>query len=275
MKHGTNYCYTAHKCRCEDCRRARSRHQKRYLYDRARGVQRLVDAAPLREHVQRLTDAGMSQWDITIAAGWKSRNALADAMRRERVTPRTMSRVLAVTVPPVQRRNGYVDATGSMRRLQALSVLGYTTRDIAARLGHMDPQTYIYIANGRTRTIRRRTKQAIADLYDELWSVPGTSARSTIIAIRKGWVPPMAWDDDTIDDPAAEPHGAVSHVVPRSKRTREVLIEDYLDTLGHHGGDIKLAAERLGMAVNSLERALFRAREDGITVPMKRGEAVA
>ena len=263
MTHGTSYAYVAHKCRCDVCRREHARRQKRYRLDRARGVQRLVDAQPLRDHVAALTAAGMSQWDITIAAGWKSRNALADALRRSKVTPRTMQRVLAVSVPPVSRRNGYVDATASQRRLQALAVMGWPTREIAARLGNLDAQTYVYIANGRTRTIRRRTEDAIAALYDELWDQPGRSARTRTIALRKGWAPPLAWDDDTIADPDAQPHG--EHWQPR-KRDRAAVVEDFTE-MRSAGATFANCAMRLGMTEQALERLLYRAKADGLTVP--------
>lgn len=273
MKHGTNTAYLSKGCRCDECRASRSKHQKRYMYDRARGVARLVDAQPLRDHVDALYAAGMSQWDITLAAGWKSRNALADAYRRAKVTPRTMARVLAVQAPPASRRNGYVDATGSRRRLQALAVMGWPTREIAARLGNLDAQTYVYIANGRTKTIRRRTEQAIAALYDELWDQPGPSARTRSIALRKGWLPPLAWDDDAMDDPAAEPHvDGVPRLRARGRRPHE-LVEDYHDTWDYHLGDLDVAAARLGMSRNALEKNLSRARQAGLHVRDK--ESVA
>jgi hypothetical protein len=263
VKHGTSTAYMTHKCRCDVCRTEHSRRQKRYRVDKARGVAKLVDAEPLRDHVDKLYAAGMSQWDITIAAGWKSRNALADAYRRDKVTPRTMQRVLAVTAPPVTRRNGYVDATASRRRLQALAVMGWPTRGIAARLGNLDAQTYVYIQNGRTKTIRRRTEQAIADLYDELWDQRGPAARTRSIALRKGWLPPLAWDDETIDDPAATGHGAGWE--PR-KRDRDALVEDFTE-LRRNGATFAACAMRLGMTEKALERALYRARQDGFDIP--------
>lgn len=267
MQHGTSTAYLTHGCRCENCRTEQSRRQKRYRLDRARGVARLVDAQPLREHVEALQAAGMSQWDITLAAGWKSRNALADACRRDKVTPRTMARVLAVAAPPVSRRNGYVDATASRRRLQALAVLGWPTRTIAARLGNLDAQTYIYIANGRTRTIRRRTEDAIAQLYDELWDAPGPSKRTRSIALSKGWVPPLAWDEDSIADPAAKPVGADS--TARWMHTRgdyKALVEDFTD-MRRTGTTFAACAMRLGMSEQALERSLYRARAKGFAVP--------
>ena len=264
MKHGTSTAYLQHACRCDACRTAHARRQKRYRLDRVRGVQRLVDAQPLREHVDKLTAAGMSQWDITIAAGWSSRNALADAYRRARVTPATLARVLAVQAPPVSRRNGYVDATGSRRRLQALAVMGWPTRSIARELGNLDPQTYQYIQSGRTKTIRRRTAQDIAELYDRLWNQTGPSARSAELARAKGWVPPLAWDDECLDDPAAKPHAG--RWSPQTLRDREQVVEDFLDTWDHHRGQVDIAAHRLGMKPSALEQALRRANRDGADV---------
>ena len=264
MNHGTTTAYMQHGCRCDVCRTSHSRHQKRYRLDRARGVQRLVDAQPLREHVDKLTQAGMSQWDITIAAGWKSRNALADAYRRAHVTPATLARVLAVNAPPVSRLNGYVDATGSRRRLQALAVMGWPTRRIAHELGNLDPQTYQYIQSGRTKTIRRRTAQAIAELYDRLWNQHGPSPKSAAVARSKGWAPPLAWDDDFLDDPQAKPHSG--RWSPKTMRDRQQVVEDFLDTWDHHCGHIDIAAHRLGMKPNSLEQALRRANREGADV---------
>lgn len=269
MKHGTSTAYVTHKCRCDICRSEHSKRQKRYRLDRARGVQKLVDAQPLRDHVDRLYVAGMSQWDITIAAGWKSRNALADAYRRDKVTPRTLQRVLAVTAPPVERRNGYVDATGSRRRLQALAVMGWSTRRIAAHLGNLDAQTYQFIQSGRNRTIRRRTAEAIAGLYDELWDKPGPSDRTRSHALRKGWVPPLAWDDEEIDRPEATPHG--DGWQPR-KRDRAALVEDVAE-LQSHGLPLPAIAQRLGMTEVALERALYRAKADDYDIDASRRTA--
>lgn len=261
MRHGTSTAYVTHKCRCDICRTTHARRQKKYRLDKARGIAKLVDAQPLRDHVDALTAAGMSQWDITIAAGWKSRNALADAYRRAKVTPKTMARVLAVSAPPATRRNGYVDATGSCRRLQALAVMGWPSRAIAERLGNLDPQTYQFIAAGRNRTCRRRTAEAIAELYDELWDQRGPSQRTSTWAQSRGWVPPMAWDDDTIDNPQARPHRGVWQA--QHQRGRDAVVEDFLDTYDHHNGRVDIAAHRLGMSLAALSQALHRANREG------------
>ena len=170
-----------------------------------RGVQHLVDAEPLREHVAALMAAGMSFKAIALTAGWSSRNALADAIMRKRVTPRTLARVLAVHPEVDNRKDAYVDATGSARRLQALAVNGWPTRNLAKQLGHKDPATIQHIANGKTPTIRLRTKDDIRHLFDELWDQAGPSKRTADIAKARGWLPALAWDDDLIDRPEHQP----------------------------------------------------------------------
>lgn len=44
------------------------------------------------------------------------------------------------------------------------------------------------------------------------------------------------------------------------------VVEDFNWTWVDHRGDVKLAAERLGMSVDSLERALHRGRKLGLHV---------
>ena len=205
MKHGTLTAYAKHGCRCEPCRSAAAKASKAWRRDNYLGIVKLVDAQPLKDHVAALMADGMSFRAIALTAGYTSRNALADSMTRGRVRPATMARILAVNPKRDNRRDGYVAATGSRRRLQALAVNGYSTRDLAARLGHKDPATVQHIASGKTPTVRYRTMDAIRDLYEELWDRPGGNARSASIAKAKGWLPPLAWDDDLLDDPSHEP----------------------------------------------------------------------
>lgn len=96
---------------------------------------------------------------------------------------------------------------GVRRRLEALMALGWSLPTLAAKLGY----SYAALEKLRTREgkVLRTIAQPIFDLYDELcMTVPeGPYAlRSRRQAARKGWAPPLAWDDDDIDDPAARPH---------------------------------------------------------------------
>ena len=205
MNHGSLTAYAKHGCRCEPCRAAAARASKAWRRDHYLGIVKLVDAQPLKDHVAMLMASGMSFRAIALTAGYTSRNALADSMTRSRVRPATMARILAVNPKRDNRRDGYVDATGSRRRLQALAVNGYSTRYLAGRLGHKHAATVQDIASGKTPTVRYRTMDAIRDLYEQLWDRPGGNARSASIARAKGWLPALAWDDDVIDDPGYQP----------------------------------------------------------------------
>jgi hypothetical protein len=168
-------------------------------------VEHLVDADPLRDHVAALMAAGMSFKAIALAAGWSSRNSLAESIMHKRVQRRTLARVLAVRLDSDNRRDAYTDATGSRRRLQALAVNGWPSRSLATQLGHKHPATIQDIAKGKTLTIRLRTKDAIVALFDELWDQPGPAPRTAAIAKERGWLPALAWDDDMIDRPEYQP----------------------------------------------------------------------
>ena len=53
------------------------------------------------------------------------------------------------------------------------------------------------------------TAALVRRVYDEMsMTLPAHKYvnRQRMIAAAKGWSVPMAWDDDTIDDPAAKPH---------------------------------------------------------------------
>ena len=268
MKHGTLTAYCTHACRCPDCKRVANRASKKWRVDKAAGIEKMVDAEPLRQHVQALLDQGMSFRGIALTAGYRSRNSLESALGRKRVMRKTFDRIICIRVESDARRFGYVDAVGSQRRLQALVALGWTTRELTRRLGARDHGTVCDITSGNNRTIRRVTAENIKRVYDELWDQPGPSRISAQRAAKRGWVVPLAWDDDTIDDPDATPNlGEPDAPVRRGGRLREHLVEDYLDTWDHHLGYLPAAATRLNVSEYSLEQAL---RRSGIAVSRRR-----
>lgn len=264
MRHGTVAAYTTGACRCEQCRTAQRRYLKRWHLDRLQGApSRKVDAAPVHAHLRALMDAGMTPNAICHAAGWKSRNSIVSITRQTSVLRATADKVLAIT-PVDTRPHGYIDATGTRRRLQALAVNGWPHRLLAAQLG-ADAKGTLTVQNGTTRTVRRATAHAVAALYDELWDQPGPSRRSRTCALRNGWLPPLAWDDDTIDDPQATPDTGTATAASHG-RPRQHVIEDYLDTWDHHGGDLRLAADRIGMTWAALTQAVMRAKREGADI---------
>jgi hypothetical protein len=106
-----------------------------------------------------------------------------------------------------------VDATGARRRLQALATLGYDSDYLAPLIGRRRETTFSLLT-GRQPKVAREHDERIRRVYDDLWDKPRVGAtkgeRISISkakgrAIRRGYAPPLQWDDDSIDDPNAEP----------------------------------------------------------------------
>lgn len=118
----------------------------------------------------------------------------------------------------VVSRRAQVGALGTIRRLQALHAIGWSTAQLAARLNRT-PQD---VRRTMTRTqVTVGTRNAVALLYEELWDVrpdlsdatAAASARATRDqARRRGWLPPMAWDDIDRDRQAPRPSGSAQQV---------------------------------------------------------------
>jgi transcriptional regulator with XRE-family HTH domain len=131
-----------------------------------------------------------------------------------RVGSSQASRLLAVSPPAVTA--GRRDACGARRRLQGLVALGHCPADLARQAGITSPRMRRLLA-GQTRRVSPALHAAIADLYDQMWNrlPPERTRREQAIAdaARRraeaaGWPPPMALQDDKIDDPAYRPRTA-------------------------------------------------------------------
>lgn len=103
-----------------------------------------------------------------------------------------------------------IDATGTKRRLRALMALGWTGPQIDAALGRARTFTANLLC-GSPR-VNRVTADLVATVYERMsMRLPDdepTPNRQLITrtrnqARRKGWAPPLAWDD--IDNPDEEP----------------------------------------------------------------------
>jgi hypothetical protein len=93
-----------------------------------------------------------------------------------------------------------VPAIGTHRRIQALMANGWSVDQIMDRAGYRKSGNWIkYDAT----TLHVNTAAKIAEVYNELWDKPGPSKWTRTWARNQGYLPPLAWDDDTIDDPAA------------------------------------------------------------------------
>lgn len=102
---------------------------------------------------------------------------------------------------------GYIDATGTVRRLRALSAIGWSVRHVAQRFEQrtdVDPSWLRSIARGNQGKVHADTARTIAAIYDDWCTQDGPSKHSRSWATKKGWHGPEAWDDGTIDDPSVE-----------------------------------------------------------------------
>ena len=195
-------------CPCAPCRKEKLRKRKQFNVARQQGRGARVDATAAREHLKAL-HATMSWSQLAIATGCDPRGLqLLLTGQRKEINRSTHNKILAVKAPPTPSPGMYIDATGLRRRLQALAVLGYSGIYIAKRIKTADTRLHL-ITNGKQPTVRYVLARRIIAIYDELAHTPAPAGRSRTRVIKLAadnrWAGPVAWDDDTIDDPAAVP----------------------------------------------------------------------
>jgi transcriptional regulator with XRE-family HTH domain len=276
--HGTRACYVwgpepgqGTGCRCAACTEAnRADHQRR---DRLRLYgqwQPFVDAGPVREHLEALSRAGIG-WRRAAALSGVSTGAVSRILYGKPGRPptrgvrqETAAAILAVRpgaealAPSV-----HVDATGTRRRLQALVATGWSQSQLAERL-EMLPGNFGQVM--RREHVTAATARAVRDLYDELWNKPPAEAthRQKIAVSRArnharahGWAPPLAWDDDLIDNPAAGPAEGWRRPDGGQRRAGD-LREDAEWLITNQGYTREHAAIRLGVTRSALDQAFAR-----------------
>ena len=178
--------------------------------DRHRGIKRYRSTDEVRERILWLQEQGFTCTAIASAAG-VDRGTVLNVMsgKNRMITLKTEKKIMAVTPDDIYLRTGkkgYVPDVGAVRRIQALITMGWRYKDLNERCGIRTEK--IGLGAG---WIFREHHEKIVRLYDELWDKRGPATQGNITkALNKGWHVPMAWDDDTIDDPAAEPFGTVT-----------------------------------------------------------------
>lgn len=285
--HGTYAMYVLDRCRCPACQKAR--HDYDVARDRANrfGTPLTVPADPVRAHIATLQASGIGLKQVARLAG-VSHSALGklvyghprpDGTRRpptQRVRQATATKILAINPEPFQlapRTN--VDATGTRRRLQALATLGWSPAALASELD-IDHQR---LRAAMTAThVHAATAAEITHAYDRLWNTPPfpTSkhqaagiTRTRNRASAAGWAPPLAWDDDQIDNPAATPHRG-------TRGARRNLVENIAWYLEMEPGTTTAGlALRFHMTGNGIEVALRRAGRQDILDRLARNRRAA
>jgi transcriptional regulator with XRE-family HTH domain len=235
----------------------------------------------VREHIKALGDYGIGLKRIAkmanvsnstlgkIIYGDRTRNCAP----RSRVERRVAEAVLAIK-PDLKLLGNTVavDGTGTRRRIQALITIGWSQSRLAARLG-MTPGNFGKMFN--SANVQAETARRVKDMYDELWNQPqiGTDQRSKISANRamnyakaRGWVPPLAWDDETIDDPDATPseRGETNFI---HAEDRMETIEFLLETGCGQGELVTRAGYK---SLKALEKACYRQQRNDLVYRVKR-----
>ncbi|MFJ8016190.1 hypothetical protein [Streptomyces sp. NPDC096339] len=252
-------------------RAARAHNQRRRRRLMAYGQwEPMVDAEPAREHVTRLQHNGLAlhvqaaKTGVPLPTLCGLLYGKAPYPPSKRIRTETAAALTSFTPTlddyPAGAR---VDATGTIRRVQALAVLGWTTRAISAYVTCVSPKTLEQLGRtGRDSKVTAQLARAVRDFYvkkshlpisaDEI--SPWVAERRRNHAARLGWVRPAMWDDDAIDDPDAEPQACPT--TPRYIALGEDCLE--LERQGHSREQI---AARLGVTRDGLQRALSLYRQ--------------
>lgn len=265
--HGTYSSYSLAGCQCTPCLEAGATYRGNRRRAIAYGTwQPFMDAEPVRRHVKALQAHGLGIRQIAAVSGVNRSQIEAIAHGRggrppsQRVRPTNAQRILAVrptfdNLAPA----AFVGSVGSHRRLKALVYCGWTQAKLAEHLG-MTKKNFWTLMQAQRITVAKAI--TIRDLYDRLWNRPppehtqhhrAAATRARRYARAQGFAPPLAWDEEAIDDPAAVPE--LGEKVPRTVALLENFEE--LTALGYTSDQ---AAERLEVSRDYLLELRRRAR---------------
>lgn len=244
-----------------------------YQLDRERGRPRYLPAGPVRRKLQRFLDS-----DVPVRALARSSGLSAPALHailngdRTMVQRRTADRVSRLTLTSVyeQQQSGYVPKIGAVRRVHALMAMGWTKDHITEAGATSLPR----VLSGSGRLITLEKWREIKNVYDELSMVPGPSPAAKARAYAHGYAPPLAWDDDTIDDPRAQAQIAVS-VAAGAEAIDLVAVDRAMARIGEaaaltpaertevvRGMAIRGASDReIGLHLDVADRTILRSRQ--------------
>ena len=268
--HTHDVCWLEHGCRCDHCRHSRKMERQRRrnrliaygCADEIRGER--VPAGPVRDHLLALLGQGVGLERIADAAAVPrslcldlrfgrrgkraaSKNATVQSVRREYA-----AQLLALDIDDIER--ALVDSVGTSRRLQALVAIGWTETQLAERMGMYVGNFWALLCGMRQRVTSDNASRA-AEIFSKLWNQPQAghyADNARRIAARRGWQPPLAWDD--ID---ADPAPAMVDVPARMSRDSDVFLED-VEFLLSSGESPELVAIILGRKPGAIAKLAER-----------------
>ncbi|WP_411095937.1 hypothetical protein [Streptomyces sp. 020-2-3H-GM] len=280
--HGTLSRYKYHGCKCLTCRVAYSEYATKRRRQSAYGTwQPFTPAAPVRQHVMDLQQAGIPVDAVTEAAS-VTRQTLARIVYgipagkpTQKIRKESAEAILRVSRADCQLGDGTrLDGTGTRRRIQALVAAGWSFVVLAKEMGFND-RALASLARADRVTVA--TARKVKDGYKRLnvltpeqYGVrPHAQSLARTVAAREGWVTAAAWDN--IDDPNCAPDadaeaGADTEIARAAYRREEVTRLHEYRTADHE------IAQRLGMAISTV-RGIITELESGQRRNRKRAAA--
>lgn len=168
------------------------RHYRKYLRA-TRSIVRKMDAQPCKERLELYRARRWTYRQIGEECGLPAM-VIRDVVKgvSKMVLPDTYRSIMALPVP----FSPFVTPRGFRRRMEALACMNWGQPAVAAEIGY----TFRHI-NEAFRTGRFSVKigNALAEAYPRLSTVQGPNVQAGRWARSKGYAPPAAWDDDTID----------------------------------------------------------------------------
>jgi hypothetical protein len=269
-RHGHYLGYVNDKCRCDQCREAWRAYQAKRSRDiayRGREVTERVNPDRARRHILKLRDRGIGARTVEAATGISSFSIFKIAAgEREWIGADTEAAILSYKTPPLTALTdrSRIEGIGTHRRIRALQAIGWSLRDIAERVGCTGSNIGEVLRHDR---VRAKTARAISEVYEDLWNKPAPEGyrrtKSLIAARANGWAPPLAWNDDEIDDPDATPDvGDTPDRVNGGTGRRSTDVAEDVAFLLEHDPTLTSAqlADRLGyQGKSAIQHALDRA----------------
>ena len=160
----------------------------------------LVPAAPMARRVAALLEAGMTRYAIAKHVGiddWVIGEVVAG---KEHIYRSTAERFYALLRP----RPPLTCGVGAHRRVAGLVFMGWPLDDISAMTG-ADAAALLFRPHP-WQQVNQTVHEAVARVFTRLELTPGPCSETRKWARRAGYFSPLAWDEDTIDDPAAKPN---------------------------------------------------------------------
>ncbi|TXJ78576.1 hypothetical protein E2C11_16345 [Streptomyces lavendulae] len=160
-----------------------ARREKAARLRRARGVAGFVPTGRIISHIGVLNTAGWTNGEIADAAGVDRRtihNILHEYVAHtHRPTADSILRLRPENAP------NRVPIIGTVRRIQALAVMGWPISQIGDLAGIRGTQVNELMA-GRRKRIPRAQAEAVDRVFRERWMQPGPNVRTRTIAARNG-----------------------------------------------------------------------------------------